>query len=111
MGFLIACNNKGCGQMQSAYLDKETNEAYCSICDRVISNVSDFTKRSMRSLAQYRPKEKETFAVKCAACNKEGRPKLINDQVVCGKCDELVTNLTPFFISMLKEKLNKGGDS
>lgn len=110
MGFLIQCNNKGCGQMQNAYLDKETNEVFCSMCDKVINNVSDFTKRQMRSLNQYRVKEKETFAVKCPVCNKEGRPKIMNDEVVCGKCEAPLTNLTPFFLSMLKQKLKKGNE-
>ena|ERR1700729_1890772 len=110
MPFQIQCDNKGCNKLENAYLDKETNEVFCGACDRSITNVSIFIKRQMQSMKQYRVKEKETFAVKCDACQKEGRPNLVNDQVLCGKCNTPLSNLTPFFINMLKTNLKKGND-
>lgn len=93
--------------MQQPYIDKKTNEVHCSLCDQIIVNVSDFTKRQMLSLKQYRPKKKETFSVKCNKCNKEGRPHIVDDQVVCGECASPLDNLSPFFQNMLKTQLKE----
>ena len=107
MGFLINCNNKGCGQLQEPFIDKETNEVHCSLCDQIISNVSSFTKRQMHSLKQYRPKKTETFSIKCGKCNKEGQPQIVNDNIVCGDCASSLDHLSPIFKNMLKTQLIK----
>lgn len=103
----MMCSAKGCGEMQTPYIDQKTNEVHCSVCDQVIVNVSDFTKRQMLSLKQFQPKKKETFAVKCNKCNKESCPRIVDDQVVCSECALPLDNLSPFFQNMLKTQLKE----
>ena len=105
MPFLIECTNKGCGQLQTPYLDPATDKVFCSKCDEEIINVSIFTKRQMKHLKQVKPKEKKSFAVKCSSCNKEDRPKIANDEIVCAGCGKVLDNISPFFKNMLKTQL------
>lgn len=106
MPFLIECNNKGCAQLQSPYIDPETDIVYCSKCDQEIKNVSIFTKRQMKSLKQIKVKEKKSFSIKCPNCKTDDRPKLIEDNIVCSKCSKNIDNISPFFKNMLKTQLN-----
>ena len=103
----MTCSHKGCGKTQTPYLDKDTNEVYCSACDQIIPNVTIFTKTQMKALKQYRQKEKKSFSVKCEKCGKEERPKVISDDVVCGACSKSLDKLSPFFKNMLKTQLMK----
>jgi len=106
MVFSIDCPNKGCGQMQAPYLDKDTNKVYCSKCNREIENVSIFVKNSMRQNKQFRVKEKKSFSVKCASCQFEDRPVLTNDKLLCSACGK-EHQITAQFAQMLKEKLKE----
>jgi hypothetical protein len=107
MPFMMTCTNSGCGKTQPPYIDKDTNEVYCSACDQIIQNVTIFAKTQMKTLKQYRQKEKKSFAVKCEKCGKEERPKIIGDDIVCGACTTPLDNLSPFFKNMLKTQLAK----
>ena len=51
MGFLVYCNNKGCGKEQEPLLDVSDNEAYCSECGGKV-NVTVFAKSQMKALGQ-----------------------------------------------------------
>lgn len=106
---MICCTNKGCFETQTPFIDQETKEVYCSVCDQTIANVSDFTKRQMIAQKQFRPKKKETFAVKCEACKKEGKPQIINEEVCCGQCSKPLSNITSVYKNMLKTQL-KGNE-
>lgn len=105
MGFLIQCNNKGCGQLQTPFLDKDTNEVHCSECDQIISNVSSFTKTQMKHLKQFRQKEKKSFAIKCDHCKREDRPIIKGNDLICSGCGKDFDKLTAVFKNMLKEQL------
>lgn len=105
MPFSISCNNKGCCQLQEPYLDVSDNKVYCSKCDKEIANISIFTKNQMKSMKQFKQKTVTSFAVKCGACGKEARPKLLKDDVICGLCSKPLDNLSGPFKTMLKEKL------
>jgi len=105
MPFLIECCNKGCGQLNTPYIDPETDKVFCSKCDGEIPNVSIFTKRQMKHLKQVRPKEKKSFAIKCPHCKREDRPKVLNDEIVCVACSKIIDNISPFFKNMLKTQL------
>lgn len=105
MPFSTFCTNKGCGKIQEPYLDPKENKVYCSLCDGEITNITHFVKVQMRSMKQFREKKAKPFACKCAKCGREERPKVVNDDIVCGACSEPMDNLSPIFKNMLKEQL------
>lgn len=108
MGFLIYCNNKGCGKSQEPLLDKISNDVYCTECGEVIDNVTVFTKNAMRGMGQIKRddgKAKLAFAIKCDTCGHKEQPKLANNQLACKKCDHLYENLSPPYIHAVKQWL------
>lgn len=105
MAFSIQCSNKGCLKLQEPYIDPKADKVYCSLCDGELSNVTYFVKVQLKQLKQYKQKSAKPFAVKCSKCGKEERPKVVQDDVVCGSCSKSLDNLTPIFKNMLKEKL------
>ena len=105
MAFSINCTNKGCGKLQEAYMDPDTNQVMCSECNREISNISIFVKNQMKQSKNFRKKTKKPFAVKCESCKAEDKPKIINDKVLCSSCSKEIKGLTPYFINMLKNIL------
>ena len=109
MPFSTYCTNKGCGKLQEPYIDKDDDKVYCSECHREITNLTYFVKVQMKSLGQYRQKPKISFAVKCASCNVEARPKLVDGDVVCASCGKSMDNLSEPFRNMLKDKLKTVG--
>lgn len=110
MPVLMQCTSKKCGKMNTAYLDKDTDQVHCGACDEIINNVSVFTKRQMRFNKEFRPKHTKSFSVKCAKCNKDERPVLSGDDILCGACKKPLDQLTPFFKIMLKERLKSLGE-
>jgi len=107
MAFYIYCTNKGCGQIQEPCLDTQDNKVYCSVCDREITNITTFFKVQMKAMKQFRKKKAKSFSVKCPRCGREERPKLVQDDIVCGACLQPLDNLSPIFKNMLKDKLRK----
>lgn len=105
MPFAMSCTNKGCGKTQEPYLDLKDDKVYCSLCDREIPNISYFAKVQMKSLKQFRQRKIASFSVKCRSCEREERPKIVNDDVVCGSCSKPLDHLSLPFKNMLKEKL------
>lgn len=105
MAFSMNCTNKGCGKMQEPFIDPKTDKVYCSVCDREVSGITHFAKMQLKALKQYRPKNTTSFAVKCPLCQKEDRPKLKDDDLVCSGCQKPLSNLSLPFKNMLKEKL------
>lgn len=105
MAFSTFCTNKGCGKIQEPYLDPQDSKVYCSICDGEITNLTPFVKHQMKLNKQFKQKKAKPFVFKCAKCKKEDRPKVKNDDIVCGACGEPMDNLSPIFKNMLKEKL------
>jgi hypothetical protein len=106
MKFRMDCNNRGCGESQEPFLDRDTNQVFCSVCGKEISNVSPFAKNAMRQNKQFRPKVKKGFMVKCP-CGVEDTPKLVGGHIVCASCGKTQTQLTPPFIALLREKLKE----
>lgn len=96
---------EGCHKQMEPYLDPKDKEVYCSLCDRKMANVTHFVKVQMQTLKQYREKKTTSFAVKCAKCGKEDRPKLVNNDIVCPACKKPHSNLSEPFKIMLKDKL------
>jgi rRNA maturation endonuclease Nob1 len=107
--FSMPCTNKGCGKLQEPYLDPQTDKVYCSLCDLEISNITHFAKIQMKTLKQYKVKKTVSFAVKCPSCNKEDRPKVVGQDIVCAFCRKPMTHLSEPFKIMLREKLKTVG--
>lgn len=108
MPFSMQCNNKGCGQIQSPYLDKETNQVFCSLCEKEILNATSFAKNQMKSMKQFKEKKQKSFSVKCNNCGVLDRPILESNSCKCASCKKEM-NVSPIFINVLQEnlKLNK----
>jgi len=110
MPFAMSCTNKGCGKTQEPYLDPKDDKVYCSLCDREISNISYFAKVQMKSLRQFKQKKNISYSIKCKKCEREGRPKIVNDDVICAFCSKPLDHLSLPFKNMLKEKLKNIND-
>lgn len=102
---LIYCNQKGCGKDQEPKLDITTNEVICSECGKSITNVTEFAKKTMKTLGQIKRHEKkqQAFSVKCNTCNKENPPK-INEKklIVCSLCDQELTHIPKPFQQVIR---------
>jgi len=105
MAFSTFCTTKGCGKIQEPFLDPQDNKVYCSLCEGEITNLTPFVKNQMKASKQFRQKKIKPFAVKCMKCGREERPKVENNDIVCGVCSQPMDNLSPIFKNMLKEKL------
>ena len=109
MAFTMNCTSKGCCKVQEPYLDVKDNKVYCSECDQEIVNVSHFTKIQMKSIKQFKQKKAISFSVKCPHCQKEDRPKLLNQDILCSGCNKPMNHLSEPFKVMLREKLKTVG--
>lgn len=105
--FTLTCNNKGCGNNMQPYIDPATDKVYCSDCKKEMQNISPFVKNQMKMNKQYKKKESNSFSVKCNKCNNLDRPKLQNNKVICTNCNNIIDNISPVFVRMLKEELEK----
>lgn len=105
MGFLIYCDNKGCGKDQEPVLDIETDQVLCSECGKAIKSVTQFAKNTMKTLGQIKRqgKKQQAFAVKCLKCNKENPPKINEEnQIVCGFCNAELSHLPKPFQQVIR---------
>ena len=105
MGFSIQCFNKGCNKLQEPYIDKDTNKAHCSECDKELPNISSFAINQMKANKQYKQKKAVSFSVKCTSCGKEDRPKILNKKICCITCEKEITSISEPFKIMLFETL------
>lgn len=94
---------KKCGQVEP-FMDPKTERVYCPFCEEEIS-VNHFQKTTMKTLKQFKEKLGVAFAIKCQGCGKEAQPKIVNDDVVCPKCEKAHNHLSEPFKIMLKDKL------
>lgn len=106
----MQCSNKGCGQMQSPYIDPKTDKVYCSLCDKEIKEATHFAKVQMKSLKQYREKKGRSFSVKCSLCNNEDRPLSEGNKYLCSSCKKEL-NISDAFKLILKNYLHKNLES
>jgi len=106
----FTCMNKGCMQTShDSLLDEATNEVICSNCGKPITDVTDFTKRSMIGLGHVKKTQaKASFAAQCHKCQKTGQPVMKNNVPVCYSCGETL-KLTNQFLIMFKEYLRTQG--
>ncbi len=95
-----------CAKYQTPYLDPKSQKVYCSACNEDYT-VNHFVKTQLKALKQYREVNKTSFSVKCNKCNKEDRPLLVDNEIMCGACGKEIDHLTDFFKDMLRKQLRK----
>ena len=110
MPMQLQCNNKGCCKMSEALLDKADDKVYCIECGNEITNITSFTKTSLRSLGQFKREGKanSSFMITCPICNKRSGPKLNGEDVCCGACGEsLKDKVSPVLLYNMAANLKK----
>jgi len=105
MPFSMFCNNKGCGQTMEPYIDPTDDKVYCSSCDNEILNTTHFMKVQMKTLKQFKRKQKIGFSIKCQKCSRENIPKIDKDKFLCQHCNIELNNISEPFKLLLKEKI------
>jgi len=84
---LLTCTTKGCLQQSEAKLNRETDEVLCGACGKPITNVTEYTKKTLGFLGQVtRTAEHKPFQVKCRKCAAMRDIKLAGDVVHCATC-------------------------
>lgn len=97
---LVLCDR--CNQQNDAKMNPETEEVICSECGEIITNISSFTKQSMKSRREFTAKKKQAFSFNCEKCKKIQGGVLSKDKtkVLCSKCGS-VLNVSAFMLNAL----------
>ena len=70
-------------------LDLETNKVMCNLCGEELSNISDFTKTSMKMNGEViKSKKKKAFTFKCLTCNDDVEAAMVGGIVVGKACKQ-----------------------
>lgn len=102
MPMLILCDNKGCYKQNAPLLSVKDNTVLCGECGNTINKVTEFTKKSLKSMNQVQKEtEVHSFAVKCKSCTKTGTPYLKLGKAFCPHCNHDL-EVAESFIQMLK---------
>jgi hypothetical protein len=108
LDMLLRCN-KGCKKSDGnteGSLNIDTNDVECKLCGEVLSDVSQFTKISMKNIGDIkRNNNKKAFIFNCNTCSKPVEAE-INVGKVTGKgCSsgECKINITSFMIKAIEE--------
>ncbi len=110
MPVILNCDNKGCLKSQAAKLELVSNTVICEECGGIITNITNFTKNTLKTLGQTTQKRKtnDTFSVKCNKCEAEGAPILEQNKLMCKTCKQEITNISATFKAMLQIVLGNG---
>ena len=106
----MQCSNHGCGQIMQPYLDPGDGKIYCAVCNKEMANITSIVKNQLKMNKQFKQKSSKPFAVKCKRCDNDDRPIIVNDDVVCARCNKPLDHLSAPFKAMLKKNLNKSSD-
>lgn len=105
---LINCNNKGCMKTTEARLNLKTNEVVCQECGGVITNVTEFTKRTLKTMGQViKVNEKVPFMARCPKCAKDVSLYIKDDKAYCKECNSEVTITKAYFMGLKQYLENK----
>jgi hypothetical protein len=116
--FNIQCSNSKCREYQNPVLeivkDSKGNVDFskslviCSICEKSMPSVTEFTKRSMYGLGQIKRKNdvKKAFAIVCKECDKKDQPLLINNEVTCPHCNTIHQDLAKPYLQTIRQFLS-----
>jgi hypothetical protein len=104
--FKLQCTNKGCYETTDAQLDLETNNVYCTSCDKPIENITAITKNQLKFSGQIKKpnKKAEGFSVKCDHCHNQGQPIVKDDLFFCKHCNAEMLNISHAFQLLLRNK-------
>ncbi len=107
MPVILNCDNKGCLKSQAAKLDLLSNAVICVECGGTITNITSFTKNTLKTLGQTTKREKsqDTYSVKCGKCEAEGTPLIEQNKLICKTCKQELTNISAPFKIMLQAVL------
>jgi len=107
MPVIINCDNKGCMKPQAARLNLLDNSVLCDECGGAITNVTHFTKNTLKTLGQTtkRVEHNDTYAVKCDKCDVKGTPVFMQDKLMCKSCKKEISNISEPFRLMLQGAL------
>ena len=108
MGFLIYCDNKGCGEHMEPLLDVNSNKAYCSECGEEVKSITHFAKVQMKSMGQTMKKQstQRAFAVQCQYCGNSDTPKIgENNNLQCRKCSRDLDNISPAYAHVIRQNV------
>ena len=107
---LMLCDK--CNQQDEAKLDSESDKVICGACGGEITNVSSFTKASMRRSREFITAKKEAFSFSCDRCQKVQRGVLNKEKtaVLCAVCNQKL-NVSAYmlkaFVDLSLKKDNK----
>jgi len=107
---LVRCNprcKESNGQTDCS-LDVETNNAICNTCGDVLSDISEFSKLSMKTTGDIiRNTKKKAFTFPCNTCEKEVQTALVNGVLVGRNCPNdqkgCQVNITETMVAAIKE--------
>ena len=109
MGFLICCDNKGCGQSTEALLNTKTNMAHCTECGKEIQSVTHFAKVTLKSMGQTMKsvKTNKSFSINCPECGVQDQPTVNrNGAIICNHCNNDVSSkLSPPMAHAIRQAL------
>jgi hypothetical protein len=108
---ILHCPAKTCNTTREHKLKVNTNEVICMECMVINTTVTEFMKSAMKSSNDvYRAVEsRQAFMFRCAKCNVDRSPKIVNDQAVCSVCT-LPLKLSAPMIEAIKTTMVKNAD-
>lgn len=102
---LLRCNPK-CKMSDGTtegLLDPDSNEVVCTECGDLLKNVSEFTKRSMKSQGKILKKAKKAFVFNCKTCEKDVETVIHNNNLKGSGCNkECGFSVSKFMINSMK---------
>jgi ribosomal protein S27E len=108
---LLVCTNKGCLKSGEHKLDKETNEVICEYCGKVVVNITEMMKKTLKSSGQViNTNMKKAFMMACRACNANREVVLepSTNKTICKVCGAEIKVHAAMKQAMIElDKLNK----
>lgn len=84
---LLTCTHKGCLKLGEHKLKVQTDEVICEYCGNAIENITEYTKRVMKSSGQIIKEVKKAFMMACKNCNANREIMLdVNNNPICKLC-------------------------
>jgi hypothetical protein len=112
---LLTCTAKGCLQQSEAKLDRETRDVLCTNCGKAISNVTEYTKKTLDLLGQVvRSAEHRPFQARCRKCAGMREIKLAGDVAHCAACGSQLQMSAAFMkayrLHLAEQQVEKGAN-
>jgi len=107
---IVRCN-VGCrltDGITDASLDLDTNNAMCNECGEVLTDVSEYSKLSMKTNGDIlRTKKKKAFVFPCQTCNEDVETEFVSSRLVGKACpnnqDGCKIDITQHMVKAIEE--------